>query len=125
MHVTWWEEKIVQQEHGHLHRGSSGRNHEHESLQEHKHVKCTFACIWGNVCISKRSRQQRDTEGISACEHACTPKGQPALLRFNSFSHCHCSEVNVLFLLKIKSGGAHNPPNSSSSHINEKFSLEQ
>lgn len=125
MCVTWWEEKIVQQQLGHLHRGSSRRNHEYEILQQHKHVKCPFACTWGSACISKRSRQQRDTKGISACEHTCTPKGQSALLRFNSLSHCYCSEVNVLFLLKIKSRGAHNPPDSSSSQINEKFSLEQ
>lgn len=86
---------------------------------------CTFARAQSGVCITKRRGQQRETEGISVCEHARAPKGQPVLLRCNSLSHCYCSEVNVRFLLKIKSRGARNPPGSSFSHINGKFSLEQ
>lgn len=110
------------------HASSYGVTYEKPRVRERIAIQaciCTFACTRSSACISKRSRQQRETKGTSVCEHACAPKGQSALLRFNSLSHCYCSEVNVRFLLKIKSRGARNPPDLSSSHINGKFSLEQ
>lgn len=83
-------------------------------------------CTHTERCVHQQKEQATERLRKSLCVNMpVAPKGQPALLRFNSLSHCHCSEVNVHFLLKIKSRGARNPPDSSFSHINGKFSLKQ
>lgn len=82
MHVTWWEEKIVQQAFRHLHRGSS---RETMSVRAYSNTSMYNAPLHAHGAVHV-SANNRETPRESLCEHACTPKGQPALLRFNSLT---------------------------------------
>lgn len=68
---------------------SHGVTCEESSVQEHTarqaHIR-TLVCTQHSVCQQKDRAIKREAGRIRVCAHACAPRGQPALLTFNSLS---------------------------------------